>query len=359
MTIPWEIEISDAAGTRISEGVTDPIAPQITEQRRGGGSLTFGISAQHAVAGLIDPDAGQLASLYRVNPDTDTKELRWHGPIWAADETLGGGGIVQVTVADVWARLDRRFTSAAYTATDQGQIVKGLIDTANADGETGIDTSSGTVETTVARDRSWEDARSTLAEAILAFTDLLDPVDVYFTPIAYASGKIAELQVLERRGSTTPQAVFGYGTGTVANLQSLTRGRTLEGIGTRVVSFGEGGLSVTLEDATQLAALGLYVRDETHSGVTVSQTLQDHGRESLDHFKTASRTLSISPIDVGNRDAGVPMLWDDFEIGDVVAVQAIEGSVSFTEEARVESCTVGVVGGVETVLSIEVEVWND
>lgn len=359
MAGPWEIVVTDSAGDALSDPVADPIAPELTLQRRGAGSLRFQVSAHRAIAGLLDPDAGQLVRMYRTNP-AGTKELRWHGPLWSVSEMLGdGAAAVEVVVADPWARLARRYTTAAYTSTDQGQIIKGLIDTANTDDDTGVDTAAGSIETTVSRDRTWSDQRTPVAEAIWTFTDLLDPVDVYLEPQEYAAGKIAALHVEARRGSTTPTAVFGYGAGTVANVAAITRTRDLEQAATRVVAFGEGGLSAQVEDATQLAAIGLYVRDDSYSGVVNSTTLQDHAQEKLDRFKTAQRVLEVTPLQVDNRGAGVPMLWDDFGIGDVVAFEAAAGSVAFTDEARVEACTVTVQAGAEAVSGLVLEVWDD
>jgi hypothetical protein len=342
----WDIEFLDLAGRGKSIAPT-PVGFDVSVQHNVATTMALALHADDPAAALPIPGS-TLVQAWRTGAD-GVKRVRFAGIVWGVEEQLGAGErAVNVVAVCPWAILDRRYTTAAYAATDQGAIIKDLVDDANTDRNTYIRTDADLVEATITRDRSWSDNRTPVSDAILSFTELLDSVDIYLSPIEYANGKIAELYVVERRGSVDPVAVFGVGVGTVDNCLTIARSRSMEGVGTRVVATGAGGLTVTVNDATQQSALGLLVEDRSFGSVVMSSTLTAHAQEVLDHVKRADVAVAATP------NYNAPMLWDDFDIGDVVDVQAAYQSVAFIERARVFAASVTVdEAGNEYLASVE------
>jgi hypothetical protein len=331
----WDIYLSDLNGT-LKARAPQQFTLELAQQRNGPRTLQLDLNHLDPAAALITPGE-TLVQAWRTDPD-GVRSIKHHGIAWSVDTNYSTGDLT-ILVADPWARLSARFTSADFTSVDQGTIIKTLVDSCNSTDDTGIETSASYIEATTTRDRTYSDGRTVVSEAILSLTQVLDGIDVELVPIAYTSGKFARLYVYDRQGSTTPQAVLGIGPGTVANLASLSRSRSMEAVATLVNAYGEGGIVSSKTDATQLAALGLYVRDDTYSEVLHVATLGEHAQETLDVHKTPSETVTAAP------GQNAPMLWDDFDIGDNVSVEAAfidqdNERHAFTTTARVEAATV-------------------
>jgi hypothetical protein len=331
----WDIYLSDLAGT-LKARAPQQFRLELARKRNGASTLQLDLNHLDPAAALITPGE-TLVQAWRTNAD-GVRSIKHHGIVWDVSTDYASGDMT-VVVADPWARLAARYTSADFTSTDQGTIIKTLVDSCNSADDTGIETDADYIEATTSRDRTYSDGRTVVSDAILSFTQILDGIDVELVPIAYTAGKFARLYVYDRQGSTTPQAVFGIGPGTVANLSGLSRSRSMEAVATVVNAYGEGGIVSTKTDATQLAALGLYTRDDTYSEVLQTTTLAEHAQETLDNYKTPSETVNATP------GVNAPMLWDDFDIGDNVSVEAAfvdqdNERHAFTTTARVEAATV-------------------
>jgi hypothetical protein len=165
------------------------------------------------------------------------------------------------------ALTDRGIDAATFTATDQGRILWNLIAAANAVQPTGL--REGVIETTVARDRTYQHQQ--LLDAITQMTAVSDGPDVYLTYVD--EGPImAAFNVVAEQGQVRDQAIFEHGPGTVGNVLAATsfQYRPVN----RAVVLGENGLVGIAEDLTSQDRYRVrQVTVSASDGTTVQSTL--------------------------------------------------------------------------------------
>lgn len=258
---------------------------------------------------------------------------------WAPMEENGNGGDevgrLQAQFRGPAASLDRRFTAAVqtYAAEDAGQIAWDLINTTQtAEGSVGI--ALGTIESTVARDRTYNDKQ--ISDALNELTGVQGGFDFEVVPVD-SGATCGTFNVYAHQGtdkSTGDQAVvFEYGPGTIGNVQKVTR-QTDYPVNKALV-IGANGLRSAQTDAASIAKYG------THE--TVEQAVDVSEQATLDAI--ALGLLRPDPIRVVSftpDPALSPQPWDAFWLGDTVRLRARHGTLNLDIAVRVNGITLNI-----------------
>lgn len=136
-----------------------------------------------------------------------------------------------------------------------------------------------------------------------------------------------------RSGDAEDDVLFEFGDGTTAGLEGyevqvlLPRNRV-------VARGGEGTTPAVAEDAASITEYDLYEEELSFTDVTIQTTLQGH----------ADAELRPAPIKTYTFDPGPdsPMLWDHFDVGDIVRFRIKNGPLLEQGTGRVTSATVQV-----------------
>jgi hypothetical protein len=270
----WSFLLADQFGTPVAELSTGA-----------GRSLTFMRNAYPEATVTISHDddaASKFFDALRTGIPTlrayRDGVLRFHGELAPFTEALEETATISLVFRGPFARLigygqsRGRFTAASriFTATDAGQIAKGLIDDTFASGVA----TTGTIEATKLRDRTYQYAN--VGEAVTNLTRVLDGFDFEVAPIEYTSGKIGQFNVYASQGQDLSSTVrFQYGPGTLANVRSVTR--QIEPPINYARVLGANGLPAVKQDAASIAKYGYWTVQETMSDVSEQTTHRRQG----------------------------------------------------------------------------------
>jgi hypothetical protein len=347
----WQFWLVDAANNTLADlGLLAGVS--VSYQRVGASVLQGSIPLTSDAAGAL-PDGGAYLKAYRTpagGPPDEDRVLRFCGPV-EADEIDGSNGTdsLLLTAYSPDAILENRFTAATYaSATQRGTILKEIIDTANADDDTGIRTSTSNLETTNTTTINLTDSKPSIASLIAQFGEALDGCDVEFRPIEYASGKIADLVVYNRRGDWNEGVVFGYGPGTAANCTSMKRTRNRRAL-ENVVQGISPTIDIESTDATSVATYG-----KRYGVVSLAtETSQDEASAiALGRLAARSTAGALADYTATTSAQGAPRLWDDFDLGDIVTLDFRKG-LEFNVLQKVEGVTIAIdANGVESMSSL-------
>lgn len=347
MSSAWNFEITSLTGAPLDHEAF-PSVMRISKVWNGPRILEATLPLNTKVPALLDLGK-QLVIASREEPSG--RVVRFHGILWARTFSFRKPNpTATITAVDPWAILARRFTSANFTQEEQMQIIKQLIETENAISTTRINTS---VEPEVSklRDRSWADNPRPLDEALQSLTTVLDPVDIDFRPQDLDDdGNIVTLVTEERDSSPSSVFTLGWGEDTVNNCNSIEDSISMDDVATTVEGFGDAGITTSTSDLTGLASYGLLVRQETWDSVREQVTLDDHAEQMLQKYRTPLPTIQVET----RRGADI-MLWDHFDVGDVVDVDARLGDVQSFSSARVVESTVEVDRLGERIINISLQ----
>jgi hypothetical protein len=331
----WLLAVTDLA--TVNKLFLEGSDLEVTRDLNGGMSMTFGVEARDAA--IAELTVGRRAvKAYR------NGVLRVHGRVW--EPVRYGPEMVHFEVRDPWAVVRNRRVRdlVTYTATDAGDIAWALIALQNGYKTTRL--REGANANSVNRDRTYDpgklvgEAVEQLAGVINGFWFRVDPVDG-------VAGTQAELVVLHPASGATKNVLFEFGDDTTGGLEGfelqvlLPRNRV-------VARGGEGTVPAVAEDAASILANDLYEDEVSFTDVTVQTTLQQH----------ADAELRANPIKTFTFDPGPtgPMLWDDFDVGDIVGFRIENGSLIETGTGRVTSASVSVGnGGAESLSKIVLE----
>lgn len=347
----WNFSLVDINGNNITNGEL-PLAfgRSITYQLNAPTILQFQLPLTSDDASAVTIGSSFIKA-YRT-PVGGTKTLVFYGPAWVDEiQTGSGSGVdsILVTAMDPLIYLSRRYTTAAYTATDQGTILKNIIDTTNtSDGETGIRTSSGNITASTSVDFDKTTEKPTVLDVVQQFSDQLDGCETWVSPIEYAGGKISDLYIAPKRGSIKDGVVFGYGDATVANCTSMGRTRNADKMVNDHTGFTD-LYSSTKTNTTSINSYRRLVLDQSYTNEKSKTLLANRVQGYLSKHDTPDDVAEYT-ITTGPR---APKLFDSFTIGDTVWLDFNKG-ISFQVQQRVYACTVDIDDqGLETYSSIE------
>lgn len=255
--------------------------------------------------------------------------LRFHGLGVATEATPGsGGGIeVQYTASDPGFRLVRRISGKSANPTaitaDKADIAKQLIDTANAEGDTGIQTQAVSAGSTGIYQPG--PYKYTLA-CINELSDSLDGFDWQIQPQEYASGKIGKFYAAGIVGELKPDVVFEYGS-IRSNIRTFSYQRSWDTLANRAFHIPDNGPSdpsgvLSQSNNPSIAARGLYetIVDATNiqDATLRNQLLSEHVGVRGD----PRRVVTFTPDFYDAQRVGrVPVFGTDYTVGDQVRVR--------------------------------------
>lgn len=333
--------LCDQAGSALAE-LTTAAGRTLTYTRNSYAESTFTLSHEDDAAQLLlDALASGIPTLkvYRRAPGDSTFTLRFNGYLAPFTEQAEEQATLSLVFRSPFARLSGdgsergRFTAASvpFTAQDAGQIAKSLIDTTNADSFTGLAT-TGTIETTVSRDRTYQFAN--VGESIVNLTNVQNGFD--FDETFVASGTtLAQFNVHASLDQTRPTALFQYGPETINNVRSMSR--TTQPPINSVVVLGANGLFGVASDAGSIATYGKWYTQVSASDVTEQATLNAKAMALL--RPDPVKTVEFQP-DFALESC--PQPWDDFWIGSGVPFYARRGALEEDVTVRINSVTVPV-----------------
>ncbi len=222
-----------------------------------------------------------------------------------------------------------------YTATDQGLISWGLVNTQN--GRSGGDTwlRQGATATGIVRDRTYD--RQLVAQLHSDLAGLLDGPDIDCGPRdGYASlsdRSMGLLNTYARQGSDRPNAVFAYGPDLPSNVDSA--GLTYLPVTTlsTVVGTDANGVPVIgtygTPDANGLGLLEDYSADPDVS----TQATVDAKARGVVLDQQGLRPV----VTVGSPLPGIPRAFEHYDLGDTIRVNVRKGAFVVNSAPRVHA----------------------
>lgn len=264
--------------------------------------------------------------------------LRAHGRIW---EPLSyDQDKVTVEFRDPWGVIQNR-RIRAQTRFDQIEaftIAWDLIEAQNGYYTTRL-RQAAQQGTSQLRDRTYDpgklvgEAVEQLSEVLNSFWFRIDPVD----GVAGTQGEFVTLY--PDSGSTRPTCLFEYGDETSGTIETyevqvlLPRNR----VTARGALVGGDAASTQLtsvfQDDDSILEYDLYDDEVSFSDVSEQTTLDQHAAEEL--RPAPIKTYSFVPL-----PGRGPMLWDDFDVGDIISFRILNGAFEEAGTGRVTACTV-------------------
>lgn len=331
----WTVEPTNLLGQPLAYPIT-PASTRITHAWNGARTLEISVSMTQPVASLIS-HGNTLVRAYQDH--SDTRYLRFHGTVWAESEEYAQGGMLTIVTIDGWGALERAYSFATISSVDAGTALKNVIDThkttaqalsASAPG-TRILTDSAYITATETISADYSANPTSLAAFARSIIDRDGGIDVDLAPIEYAAGDINRLVVTARDDTASPTFRFESGDGTLNNC-TLSRSVGADQRVVRATAFGDGGLSATSTDLTELNTYGLLESHFSFSEITSSAVLSSRAAYERIVGTNPIGTVSIQP------DATVTP-YVDVAPGDIVGVRGVRGERSFYAEARVLEMT--------------------
>lgn len=271
----------------------------------------------------------------------------------AARDTLDS---VTIQASDGYGALADRLVqfTQSYAATTPADIVtdliviQGLRSTAF---DLGIEVASATAAGPP-RDRTYEPGKN-VAEAILQLAEIDD--GFYFRVDPQEGPTYSGLMLLYPAPGVDSSASFQYGEGTAANLAAVQ-------VDVRppvnyALAFGSGSGDAQLVaieyDDTSIDTYGIYDVSRSFSDVIEQDTLTQHARDMLRPNERRTFKVEVASS-TDNGELATPSPWDDFDVGDTVALTIRTSAVTYTGRALVKSFTVTVdANGVERLSSLD------
>lgn len=331
----WTWVLADEDGIALAE-LTGARDRRISFRRNGVPEAACGLSLEDPTAGdLYDVLAGGGIPQLRAYRDS---ALRFSGQLWTTSDAAEHDALVTVTFRGPFATLlgdgsnTGRFTAALreFAGTDAGTLAWTLIDEANSDSDTLI--RQGTIEATVARDRTYE--HKNVGDAIVELTGVQDGFDFEVDPLDPndAAGKLGEFNVYAEQGEDRPLVIFEYGADTLRNVASVTR--TKQRPINKVRVLGTDGIVGEAEHAVSIAKYGLFMRVESYDAADAGVL---GGRA-----QAALRPDPITVVEYVPDPALAPQPWDDYWIGDTVRFRARRGALIVSEAPRVNGVDIAI-----------------
>jgi hypothetical protein len=252
-----------------------------------------------------------------------TGDLCMYGPVISDEETAEGQGAkVRVTATDLFFRLTRRFVGkdttgvgTTYTGVDSGTIAYNVLAAVNADEPTGI--TAGTADVFVARTVThlWKRASD-------AINELGAIAGSYEWKLRYIDGSppTVLLDLDARFGTDKTSSLFlEYGKGTLANVRTYARARSIDQLATDVWVQGTGQAATVY--ASDAAARLSYRRHEdvvSYGDITVTPLLDALAAAHVAIRRYPRRIVSLTPF-----AKTAPRYGVDWNLGDTLTARVV------------------------------------
>lgn len=344
----WLWVLQNPLGANLSV-LTGARSRHLSYKRSSTPEATFDLDLEHDDAYVLQEalvlGGGGVPRLrcFRVERQIDGTEravCRFGGIIAPLDEGASSG-IVTVTARGAFEVYEGRLTDDLFARdlTPAGDIAVELHElTETLDGPTGIVV--GDVEVTDPVDVTY-DERKRISDAMI---DLSDVFDFEVVALAESDGQgfdLGRLDVWARQGVDRPEAVFGYGEGTVGNCDDATR-QTLRPIN-RVWVTGDEGLVGFAEDGASQDRYGVWTETYSMSDV-LDQSVLDARAEALLQ-PNWRRVVTFTPNPSLTDDDGEPITpqpWDAYWLGDTGRLSVRKGSFEYDGAPRLDGIDIDI-----------------
>lgn len=250
--------------------------------------------------------------------------------IWSGEQALrkvtlreNDANLVTITSYTFPEMLKARFSPfyVRYNSTDQGQIIKLLIDYSQGrtNGDFGFTFAS--IPTTITRDREY--FTYSILEAMINMSNLINGIDFWID-----ENKVIYIKPY-RGANKQAQYVFEYGvnmlnTQITDDFSSPANTARLLGTG-----FGTGQLNDEYADASARAEYLLREQKVTDIDVTELATLLDKGENFVNKYRRAVRTIEFQQLPKHHPPLGT------LNIGDVTRTRVRDGSYNVDDPCRI------------------------
>jgi hypothetical protein len=297
---------------------------------------------------LDNPLSADLMSAARYIKAYRDDVLTFFGPIVTAEETgdASGASVVINCVGGGWI-LQKRFvgkttTGTSFVTTDRASIMGTLIDTLNAEAETGIglavgNAASSTVTYTTGPYKQAYEALTDLSAGVLGFDWRVLPNENWdFTTSSVSSAKIGAFYARPVIGSVAPEAIFEWGGGR-SNVSGYTRTVSRDGQADRVFHIAAPGPDVpgypviSSQDLTAQAEFGL-VEDIAQGDLLDAGMRQQLTDQHIAVRANPRHIIQFTPHIDPQRSGRLPNYGQHYTVGDQVRVR-----VMYQDDPRVDS----------------------
>lgn len=219
--------------------------------------------------------------------------------------------------------LNSRYTDSfiRYDNTDQGAILKDLVDTSQAKTEGDLGFTFGTVETTVSRDREYSNYN--IMDAFINMSKVINGPDFYIT-------HDKQINIVARKGiDKSKQVILEWKT----NLESVMIDEDFVNPANQAILLGSGfGGSQLTSTATDTSARAVYkLRQQRASEIDVSEpdTLFAKAQAIVRKYKQPLLKLTVNQL-----PETVPS-FGTISLGDTITIRIREGVYNISNKFRV------------------------
>jgi hypothetical protein len=238
----------------------------------------------------------------------------------------GENSHVELVFKDAFVLLDDRITDEAPLATDAGQIAANLITVSNSDYGEILPITIGTIEATKIRDRTY--FSKVISEAIIELTEVeggFDWYPTYLDPVGMA------FNVAASYGSDRDDAIFEFGTGTLANCHGYDFTLSLPVNAVRAIGSAA---HIDEFDEDSMGRFGVFQQTVSATDVAENAVLTDKALDALRPEPVLVTAIHPDP-------ARAPQPWDRFWVGDTVRWNVDDGAIQQQLAPRVQTIEIG------------------
>lgn len=287
-------------------------------------TASFRLRTEHR----LNARALALNNLLKVYREGRTSPI-FVGPCVSAEEVGDSQNTnIVVTASDPLFRLARRFvgkTDAGYadtlTTKTKGTLAKNVIDTANGEGWTGVQTNSAWLADAGAA-KLGPVYFKPVSEVLTEFSQQIPGFDFELVPVeptgAWPNTTIAQFRTYDQKGADKPHVVFEFGT-SKANVGNYRRTSLLDGLANAVHNnegFPERS-PIVLSDATSINTWGRH--DALISPELTDVTLRTHIADLHLQARKNARTIVVFEPFVNAK----PTPFINYECGDRIRCRAV------------------------------------
>lgn len=328
----YQIVIKDNSGNKIGDIQDfDELKWTHVLNREGDCSFTLPLKSENTKIQMMD--------LRRSNVEIyEDGVIQWGGFIHSISTKITyGDDILTVFCKGYLALLKTRIcVSATYTATDAGAIAWGLINTSQSQtyGDMGI--TSGTIQTSVQRDRTYQ--YKNIYDALIDLSEVINGYDIMID-----TQKRLQIYYPQKGTIKTDTIIFRHG----ENISTTDYSEDfIDGVNRAIVlgsGFGSAMSTATVDNTTLQSQYYLMEGIVNQKSIEGTTSLQAHGEDEILKKGVARREYIITQI------PGTYPTLNDIETGDWIRLSVDYGRVQIEDVVRVKMIEISVEAGVKTV----------
>jgi hypothetical protein len=310
---------------------------------------------------VLDKSARELSTLDRAVIAYRDGIPRHNGPI-VPPTPHHTNRKVEVSSYDPFWYLGWRLTQPddLWGSTKLGQIAANLLASQNARGT--VHMRMGNIADAPEVDRDYSDGSKLVSDAIVStLCEIAQGIWVRIDAVDEDEIMAALTVLYPDPGVHQPNARFEFGDGTIGNLADydVQYGQVINDVQALGASFGAGQETALAHDDASQQLYGIFDDQASFTDEEDTVGLQQHADQEI---KPAPPTvISVTPLSTEDNSSGaifVPMLFDDFDVGDVAPIYIRDDEFELQANCRITEATVEIAdeSGRETLTSLTLEV---